>query len=111
METDGTVTGNEAVDIASHILVDHFSMLFGTDFVKPVINTVPEIPEITIEPSVSGMENEIESSTLSTRAKNSLTKNGITTLAALKNMSDDEIGNLSGLGEKTIKEILEFIGR
>ena len=34
METDGTMTGQEAVDIAAHILVDHFSMVFANDFDK-----------------------------------------------------------------------------
>jgi len=56
-------------------------------------------------------ENEIQSSALSTRAKNALVKNGITTMAALQSQTSDQISNLSGLGDKTIKEILEFLGR
>jgi len=34
METDGSINGQEAMDIASHILVDHFTMLFAGDFGK-----------------------------------------------------------------------------
>ena len=34
METDGSVNGQEAIDIASHILVDHFTMMFASGFDK-----------------------------------------------------------------------------
>ena len=114
METDGMLTGQEASDIAAHILVDHFTMMFSSDFAK-VETSVTENPgmeeaEVTI-PADDAVENEITSSTLSTRAKNALVKNGITTMAALQALSDEQVGKLSGLGEKTIKEILEFLGR
>jgi DNA-directed RNA polymerase subunit alpha len=109
METDGTLTGAEATDIAAHILVDHFTMMFNSDFAK--IETIAEgVSEAPVETSAT-VENEILNSTLSTRAKNALTKNGVITMAALQALPNEEINNLSGLGEKTIKEILEFLGR
>lgn len=116
METDGTMTGQEAVDIAAHILVDHFSMVFANDFNKNEVITTTEamaVPEELAEseqPAFEG-ENEIQSSTLSTRAKNALGKNNITSMAALQALSNEEINNLSGLGDKTIKEIIEFLNR
>ena len=58
-----------------------------------------------------GVENEIQASALSTRAKNALVKNNITTMAALQALSNEEITNLSGLGDKTITEIIEFLKR
>src|SRR3989338_3040538 len=111
METDGTMAGQEAVDIAAHILVDHFTMMFGQDFGKVEVPVAAEIEGAL--PSETGIEapNEIENSTLSTRAKNALTKNGVTTMAALQAMTDEQISNLSGLGEKSINEIKEFLGR
>lgn len=115
METDGSVTGQEAMDIASHILVDHFSMMFATGF------TQPEMPAMQIDAVEapfgetvivnSGEENEVQASTLSTRAKNALLKNNISSMAQLQAMTGDEISNLSGLGEKTITEIKEFLNR
>ena len=48
---------------------------------------------------------------LSNRAKNALTKAGITTVEALQSMSSEDIQNTPGLGEKTIAEILEVLGR
>jgi len=116
METDGTMTGQEAVDIAAHILVDHFSMVFANDFDKNEVITAPEVSAlnedvVTESESESQGENEIQTSTLSTRAKNALVKNGITTMSALQALNNEEINNLSGLGDKTIKEIIEFLGR
>jgi DNA-directed RNA polymerase alpha subunit len=56
-------------------------------------------------------ENEIQASTLSTRSKNALVKNGITTMEALKSLTSEQVSSLSGLGDKSIQEILEFLGR
>ena len=112
METDGGLTGQEAMDIASHILVDHFTMMFSADFAKieAPAETVLAIGEESPAQEPEG-ENEIQASSLSTRAKNALVKNGITTLDGLKAQTSEQISNLSGLGDKTIKEILEFLGR
>lgn len=113
-ETDGSISGQEAADIAAHILVDHFSMIFSNVFVKEVSEVTPEVQQETVlgeaEAQPEG-ENEIQASALSTRAKNALVKNGITTMAKLQGLSSEDISNLSGLGDKTIKEILEFLGR
>jgi len=114
METDGGLTGQEAMDIAAHILVDHFTMMFSADFGKI------ESPVAAEDATVIGQEtavtepegeNEIQNSALSTRAKNALVKNGITTMAALNAQTSEQISNLSGLGDKTIKEIIEFLKR
>jgi DNA-directed RNA polymerase subunit alpha len=117
METDGGLTGQEAMDIAAHILVDHFTMMFSGDFAK-IESAGSEISAqeaVMAEPSAGAQdsegENEIQSSPLSTRAKNALVKNGITTLAALQAQTSEQISGLRGLGDKTIKEILEFLGR
>jgi DNA-directed RNA polymerase subunit alpha len=113
IETDGTISGQEAADIAAHILVDHFSMMFAADFgaAEPA-EAAQEMPmESAAAEDIAPAENEIENSTLSTRAKNALTKNSITTMAALQKLTNEEISSLSGLGEKTVNEIIEFLGR
>lgn len=114
METDGGLTGQEAMDIAAHILVDHFTMMFSADFGK-IESPVADSAETVIGEETAALEpegeNEIQSSALSTRAKNALVKNGITTMAALNAQTSDQISNLSGLGDKTIKEIIEFLKR
>lgn len=114
METDGTMSGPEGFDIASHILVDHFSMLFQDGIVSPfdppAIPAAEEAPAVS-EPALPSQDNDILSTTLSNRAKNALMKKGISTIAALHSMPVDEIGNIEGLGEKTINEIKDFLQR
>jgi DNA-directed RNA polymerase subunit alpha len=114
METDGTISGADAINISANILVDHFSMLFAqNDGVVPA--TPAEVSSengVEMEKETQSMpENEITMSTLSTRAKNALIKNNITSIEDLKKLSSEEIENIEGLGKKTITEILEFISR
>lgn len=122
METDGTITGGEAIDIASHILVDHFSMLFNNQGAErlEMMNqaAIEEAAELEAPAEVATESAEavetgtpIDDTTLSNRAKNALQKSGITTIESLTAMSNDDINNISGLGEKTITEILEMLGR
>lgn len=121
METDGTITGQEAVDIASHMLVDHFSMLFNNEGAariemmatplieeSPVMDETPTEHTSSFEPAAGTSLDELN---LSNRAKNALTKAGIASVEALQGLTNDEITNTAGLGEKTIAEILEVLGR
>ncbi len=117
METDGTITGNEAVDIASHILVDHFTMLFNNEGAARLeMMSTPVLEEAPAEEAIPDMEpvavgTSLDDIHLSNRAKNALTKAGITTVEALQALSTEDINNTPGLGEKTIAEILEVLGR
>lgn len=121
METDGTITGNEAIDIASHILVDHFSMMFNNEGAARIeMMSTPPVEEVPveddsqpIEPTFEPMETgtSLDELNLSNRAKNALTKAGIASVEALQGLTNDEITNTAGLGEKTIAEILEVLGR
>jgi DNA-directed RNA polymerase subunit alpha len=118
METDGTMDGTEAFDIASHILVDHFSMLFG-DGLQTKSEEAGEVvategmfdEEADEEITETSEESDLDTVSLSNRAKNALIKNGIVTVARLRELSDDDINNIPGLGKKTITEILTLLGR
>jgi DNA-directed RNA polymerase subunit alpha len=112
METDGSISGEEVIDIASHILVDHFSTMFLNGFEKaPVILEAAPEEAVEMESISTGemLDNEIQNSTLSTRAKNALSKNAITSMAQLRALGTEQINNLSGLGDKTITEIIDFL--
>jgi len=121
LETDGTMTGQEAVDIASHILVDHFSMMFSglgnrlTDMAEAVPSPLALPEEMEATPTLIGAEESpgrsLDDLNLSNRAKNALNKNGIATVEALEALTNDEINNMAGLGDKTIAEIMEVLGR
>ena len=111
VETDGSMGGQEAFDIAAHILVDHFTMVFGDGIIPSRFETPQDEAVVEASVEIPDGENEIEATHLSTRAKNALTKNGIISLMALQALSTEAIANMDGLGDKTIKEILEFLGR
>lgn len=118
METDGTISGREALDIASQILVDHFSLL-KTDKIDAAAAAEEQIelpmPEargaeetVMQPPAESG---DLETLGLSNRATNALAKNGITTRAELEKMTRTDLEGLEGLGEKSINEILKALGQ
>lgn len=111
METDGTISGNEALNIAAHILVDHFQMLIN-DSALPAnaISSGEAVLQIS-ENASAGDGTAVKSLNLSVRANNALEKNGITTVEQLQAMSAEDIKNMDGLGEKSVKEILEAIGK
>lgn len=120
LETDGSITGQNAVDITSHILVDHFTMMFtGSEsgIEAPAVevqagDSAENMDEELVKNEGSSEDaSEIESSTLSNRSKNALIKNGITSFSKLQALTSEDIGNLQGLGEKSIKEIIEFLKR
>lgn len=112
MDTDGTITGQEALNIAAHILVDHFSMLINDSSIPANAvssSTSVEYPETDEEKAQIGTP--VKTLNLSVRGQNALEKNGIITVEQLQALSNDEIKSLEGLGEKTAKEVLEAIGR
>lgn len=118
IETDGTLTGNEAVDIAAHILVDHFTMLFSgpAESSAPALAqpdaeavTVPSDEEADADEPVE--PSDLDSVSLSNRAKNALIKYGVTTVEQLRALPSEEIETIPGLGRKTITEIMMLLGR
>ncbi len=120
METDGSITGGEAIDIASHILVDHFNMMFNNEGAQR-LEMMEQAAQVEEEASAEVATEEtpvavetgtpIDDTTLSNRAKNALQKSGIVYIETLQAMSDDDIQNIAGLGDKTITEIMDMLGR
>ena len=121
METDGTITGQEAIEIAAHILVDHFSTMFsqparglelaGDTSEAELTEDMPADIALAGEKATETAGATLDTLTLSNRARNALNRNGIMTVPALEALSNEEITNIPGLGEKTIAEIFEALGR
>lgn len=112
METDGTITGREAIDIAAQILVDHFSLLLTGKMgeVREEAGLIPaEPPALTETQSAAGTD--LETLGLSNRASNALMKNNIQTVEALSGLTREDLEKLEGLGEKSINEIFKAIGK
>ena len=106
LETDGTIDGKTAVDTASKILVDHFTM-----FAKDAIDA--EAPVMLDTPADEGVrvteEDDLKSLGLSNRAYNALIKNNITRISDLQTMNHEQLLGVEGLGEKSIEEIERLI--
>ncbi|TSA46225.1 DNA-directed RNA polymerase subunit alpha [bacterium] len=122
METDGTISGQEALDMVSQILVDHFSMLLTANLEQMKIdNNAEETPAVTQLPlDMAGSADErpvvtevddLATLGLSNRAHNALERNNIKSIAKLRGMTRDELGGLEGLGDKSIDEILEVLAK
>ena len=111
VETDGTITGQEAIDIAARILVDHFNMLLTEGSAPANATTSAESRSEISEESPISEETPVKNLNLSVRSQNALERNGITTIEQLNMMDPEDIKNLDGLGEKSSKEILEAIGK
>lgn len=104
METDGTITGREALDIASEILVEHFSLLKTFYLEKQAV--APKVMETETEVA-SG--DELALLGLSNRAYNALFRNNIRAISELRKLKKEELEALEGLGTKSVEEIIKAL--
>ena len=106
IETDGTVSGREAIDSASKILMDHFS-LFSKDNLQ---TEEAPVMDATSEEGIKTPEaDDLKSLGLSNRSYNALVKNQISKISQLQTMNHEQLVGLDGLGEKSIEEIEKLI--
>jgi DNA-directed RNA polymerase subunit alpha len=103
IETDGTITGRDAIDQAASVLMDHFA-LFGKNNLEqssaaPVIDTTVDEGIKTPE------EDDLKSLGLSNRSYNALLKNNINKISQLSGMTHDQLVGVEGLGSKSVEEI------
>jgi DNA-directed RNA polymerase subunit alpha len=112
METDGTITGQQALNIAAHILVDHFALFINdSDIPANAITSGESVAEIAMPAEEAEVSTPIDTLNLSVRASNALQKNGVDSVEQLRAMDVEDIRNMDGLGEKSLNEILEAIGK
>lgn len=106
IDTDGSITPNDAFENAAAILVNQYSALAGQTRVEalPAANVggafISEVEEDPAELLVS-----IEDLNLSARTTNALVNNDIHTLKDLFSLSDAELRDLKGFGQKALDEV------
>ena len=104
--TDGSMTPQEAIALASRILIEHLNIL--TD-----LNSIADLSGIMIEktedPKVKALETTIEDLDFSVRAYNCLKRAGIHTLQDLVNKSETDMMKIRNLGKKSLKEVLDKV--
>lgn len=102
IETDGTITPEEAFFQTNEILVKHFS-LFMESFKKQVDEVAAK--EKAKEERGDISELKIEDLKISTRTINALLKNNIKTVGGILRKNEKSLSELEGMGEKGINEI------
>lgn len=102
INTDGSVTPRQALDKASQLIVDQFSLLLSGGVEKPKAQPVKSENNLDKEDRTDMMVDELD---LPTRVINALIKYGIETVTELKNLNDEELSQVRGLGRKSIEEL------
>ena len=102
LETDGTITGEDAIDQAAQMLLSHFAL-----FTKGNLNAPgPVMLDAAAEEGQRTPEaDDLKSLGLSNRSFNALVKNDITKISQISSLNHDELVGIEGLGEKSVEEI------
>ncbi len=104
--TNGSIKPEEAIALASRILIEHFEILTDLSAIADVTGMMIEKTE---DPTVKALETSIEDLDFSVRAYNCLKRAGIHTLQDLVNKSETDMMKIRNLGKKSLKEVLDKI--
>lgn len=116
IETNGTITPNEALETSIRIMVEQLKAIIG--FEEPVIADVPEEKSESkasvreeakkeIDPEV--LKTRIEAMDFSPRTFNALNNANIRTVGGLARKSEEDILDIDGLGTKGVQEIKKVL--
>ena len=104
--TNDSIKPEEAVALASRILIEHFNILTN---LSNIANVTGMMIEKTEDPKVKALETTIEDLDFSVRAYNCLKRAGIHTLQDLVNKSENDMMKIRNLGKKSLKEVLDKV--
>ena len=104
--TNGSIKPEEAIALASRILIEHLQILTDLSSIADVSGMMIEKTEA---PKVKALETSIEDLDFSVRAYNCLKRAGIHTLQDLVNKSESDMMKIRNLGKKSLKEVLDKI--
>lgn len=102
VDTDGTITPQEAFEEANAILVNQYTALAG----GTTVESAPA-PGVESEADDSGLALPIEELGLSARTANALVNNDIKTVRDLVALSEVDLKDLKGFGSKALDEVKE----
>ena len=105
IETDGTISPEDALKKAADILIEHFSVVakIGEEAKSNVEDILAK--KVTKAKEEDAGKIKIEDAKLSERIKNVLLSNNIKTLGGLVRKSEDDLSQMEGLGDKAVAEI------
>ena len=104
--TNGGMTPNEAVALASKILNEHLSMLSDLSNLEKY-DSVLEVKEVPVVNTLNNMT--IEDLDLSVRSYNCLKRAGIQTVQELILRTEDDLSKVRNMGKQSIKEVKDKV--
>ncbi len=113
VDTDGSITPSDAFEEAAAILVSQYTALAGKTRITASAELQPEIgtdsnPENDmIGEELAALNTSIEDLNLSARTTNALINNDIHTIKDLFSLSNTELKELKGFGNKALDEVKE----
>ena len=102
--TNGSILPQEAVALASKILIEHLQILTN---IKDMVELGSLIKDDTADDTVKGTNMPIEELDLTVRSYNCLKRAGIENVDELTQRTEDEMLRIRNLGKKSFKEIKE----
>ena len=105
--TDGSITPQESISLASKILIDHFELLTKVDdIVVGMESVLNEAPGEVVTKASNMMLEDLD---LSVRSYNCLKRAGIQTVEELTQKTEDELMRVRNLGKKSFKEVKDKV--
>lgn len=104
VETDGSMTADEATSLAAKILMEHLDLFVSLTEEVNDMDIMVEKPEGKKE---KVLEMTVEELDLSVRSFNCLKRAGINTVSELTAKTEDEMMKVRNLGKKSLEEVQE----
>ena len=104
--TNGSITPEESVALASRILIEHFEILADLNEIADETGLMSSKAE---DPNQKALETSIDDLDLSVRAYNCLKRAGILTLHDLVDKTENEMSKIRNLGKKSLKEVMDKV--
>ena len=104
--TNGSITPEESIALASRILIEHFEVLAN---LNEIADETGLMISNTEDPNLKILETSIDDLDFSVRAYNCLKRANILTLNDLVEKSENEMMKIRNLGKKSLKEVLDKV--
>ena len=106
VSTNGSMTPEEAIALASKILIEHFNLVADLNAISNISGVMQEKK---VDTMTKTLETPIEEVEFSVRAYNCLKRAGIHTVQDLVNKKEVEVTKIRNLGKKSLKEVIDKV--
>ena len=104
--TDGSITPEECMALASRILIEHLNIITDLNHIADITGIIAEKKVDTITKT---LETPIEEIEFSVRAYNCLKRANIHTMQDLIDKKEVEVTKIRNLGKKSLKEVIDKV--